>query len=57
MALHNLAGDASFPAEEDPGNTNKFRWMMALKETHVIALWTFLYAGIEVTIGGWLTPF
>ena len=53
QALHKLAGDAAFPAEMESNNdSKKFSRMMRLKETHILALWTFLYVGIEVTVGG-----
>lgn len=33
-------------------NSNKFRKMMKLKATHLLAIWAFVYVGVEVSIGG-----
>ncbi|KZS91217.1 MFS general substrate transporter [Sistotremastrum niveocremeum HHB9708] len=37
--------------------TNKFKRLVKLKTMHLIALWAFVYVGVEVSIGGWISTF
>ncbi|KAF7360331.1 MFS domain-containing protein [Mycena venus] len=45
------------PAETSASDRSKFWQIFSLKSVHILAFFTLLYVGVEVTIGGWITTY
>ncbi|KAJ6487637.1 MFS general substrate transporter [Mycena sanguinolenta] len=50
-----LIGEA--PGEKTISDRSSFREILSLKSVHIMALFAFVYVGVEVTIGGWITTY
>ncbi|KAJ7858331.1 major facilitator superfamily domain-containing protein [Mycena leptocephala] len=48
-----LVGEAV--GETNTSDHSNFRQIMSLKSVHILAFFTMVYVGVEVTIGGWIT--
>lgn len=45
-------------AESEPlVQGNKYKVILGMKQVHLLAAFTMIYVGAEVTIGGWITTF
>ncbi len=47
-------------SSEDAVDSNKYKQVLGLKEVHILALFSLIYVGVEVTMGGaysWIVPF
>ncbi|KAI0631012.1 MFS general substrate transporter [Trametes polyzona] len=40
-------------ATENAVDTNKYKQVLGLKEVHVLSMFSLIYVGLEVTMGGW----
>ncbi|OBZ67903.1 Bypass of stop codon protein 6 [Grifola frondosa] len=49
------AGGAA--GEADTANQNKYRQILGIKEVHFLSLFSLIYVGVEVTLGGWIVTF
>ncbi|TRM67006.1 major facilitator superfamily domain-containing protein [Schizophyllum amplum] len=57
---NDIMADAGFAPPEATGHANetsKYRQLMRLPTVHLTALFTFIYVGTEVTLGGWIVTF
>ncbi|KIP04727.1 hypothetical protein PHLGIDRAFT_129318 [Phlebiopsis gigantea 11061_1 CR5-6] len=45
------------PVEEDTTGGSKYKQMMGLPALHLLTVWTVIYVGVEVTLGGWIVTF
>ncbi|KAL1745818.1 major facilitator superfamily domain-containing protein [Schizophyllum fasciatum] len=45
------------PRERGTSTDSSFRQIVRLKSMHLLALFVFVYVGIEVTIGGWIVSY
>ncbi|KAJ7108818.1 major facilitator superfamily domain-containing protein [Mycena epipterygia] len=43
--------------DEGPSEESHFRQIVSIKAVHLLALFLFVYVGLEVTIGGWIVSF
>ncbi|KAJ7512743.1 major facilitator superfamily domain-containing protein [Mycena galericulata] len=43
--------------EKSPSDHSNFRQILSLKTVHLLAFFTLVYVGVEVTIGGWITTY
>ncbi|KAF7351433.1 MFS domain-containing protein [Mycena sanguinolenta] len=43
--------------EKNTSDHSNFRQILSLKNVHIMAFFTFIYVGVEVTIGGWITTY
>ncbi|KAJ6631294.1 MFS general substrate transporter [Mycena sp. CBHHK59/15] len=43
--------------EQGPTGESHFRQIISIKAVHLLALFLFVYVGVEVTIGGWIVTF
>ncbi|KAJ7927608.1 MFS general substrate transporter [Mycena leptocephala] len=50
-----LAGEAV--GEISTSDRSNFRQILSLKSVHILALFSLVYVGVEVTIGGWITTY
>ncbi|KAJ7108526.1 major facilitator superfamily domain-containing protein [Mycena epipterygia] len=50
-----LVGEA--PGETGTSEHSNFRQILSLKSVHLLAFFTLVYVGVEVTIGGWITTY
>lgn len=49
------AGEAA--GEVGTEQASKYRQILGLKVVHFLALWSLIYVGVEVTLGGWIVTF
>ncbi|KDQ09343.1 hypothetical protein BOTBODRAFT_117278 [Botryobasidium botryosum FD-172 SS1] len=54
---HVLAKTGVVTASESSNKGGKMKQMMKLKTVHILALFIFVYVGVEVTIGGWIVTY
>jgi len=55
---HTLAKTGVVAAETNALNASgKMKQIMKVKIVHILALFTFVYVGVEVTIGGWIVTY
>ncbi|OJT07475.1 Bypass of stop codon protein 6 [Trametes pubescens] len=40
-------------SSEDAVDSNKYKQVLGLKEVHILAMFSLIYVGVEVTMGGW----
>jgi len=50
-----LIGEAA--GETSTSDRSNFRQILSLKSVHILAFFTLMYVGVEVTIGGWITTY
>ncbi|KAF7360330.1 MFS domain-containing protein [Mycena venus] len=50
-----LIGEAA--GETNPSDHSNFRQILSHKSVHILAFFTLVYVGVEVTIGGWITTY
>ncbi|KAF7351269.1 MFS domain-containing protein [Mycena sanguinolenta] len=50
-----LVGEAA--GETSTSDHSNFRQILSLKGVHILAFFTLVYVGVEVTIGGWITTY
>ncbi|KAJ7892857.1 major facilitator superfamily domain-containing protein [Mycena olivaceomarginata] len=50
-----LIGEAA--GEPNTSDHSSFRQILSLKNVHILAFFTLVYVGVEVTIGGWITTY
>jgi len=50
-----LIGEAA--GETNTSDHSNFRQILSLKNVHILAFFTLVYVGVEVTIGGWITTY
>ncbi|KAF8187037.1 major facilitator superfamily domain-containing protein [Mycena galopus ATCC 62051] len=50
-----LVGEAA--GEANTSDHSHFRQILSLKSVHILAFFTLVYVGVEVTIGGWITTY
>ncbi|KAJ7276082.1 MFS general substrate transporter [Mycena haematopus] len=43
--------------EANTSDHSNFRQILSLKSVHILAFFTLIYVGVEVTIGGWITTY
>ncbi|KAJ7496508.1 MFS general substrate transporter [Mycena latifolia] len=52
-----LAQIGQEPGEKGPNDESHLRQIVSIKAVHLLALFLFVYVGVEVTIGGWIVSF
>jgi fucose permease len=52
-----LAQIGQTPEEKESAGGSKYKAMFKLKALHTLALFTLVYVGVEVTIGGWIVTY
>ncbi|KAJ7646022.1 major facilitator superfamily domain-containing protein [Mycena polygramma] len=52
-----LAQIGQAPEEKGESEESHFRQIISIKAVHLLALFLFVYVGMEVTIGGWIVSF
>ncbi|KAJ6483841.1 major facilitator superfamily domain-containing protein [Mycena vitilis] len=52
-----LAQIGQAPEEKGESDESHFRQIISIKAVHLLALFLFVYVGMEVTIGGWIVSF
>jgi len=55
--LDDVMAEAGQAADEAGVNENLYHQIMRLKEVHYLAIFSLIYVGVEVSIGGWIVTF